>query len=61
MSMLCDTVPGAIGTYSLTPEKGPGTGQGTDSTKVKPGDPVWLIVIVYRNICESVFIGAEMT
>ena len=51
--MLSDTVPGEIGTYLLTPEKGPVTGQSTDTTKVKPGDPLGLTVIVHRNIGES--------
>lgn len=53
MLVLCDPVPGGIGTYLLTPEKRPVTGQSTDTTKVKPGDPLGPIVIVHRNIGES--------
>lgn len=51
--MLCDPVPGGIGIYLLTPEKRPVTGQSTGTTKVKPGGPLGLIVIVQGNIGES--------
>ena len=48
-------------THLLTPDRKPMTDQTPDTVKHQLGEPMSLTEVIYRNVGEGLFTGAEMT